>query len=207
MTEVWEENFKFGGTMWGTEPAESAKVVANFFKEENIGNILLPGMGYGRNAKPFLENGIDVTGIEISETAIKLAREDGLDIPIHHGSVVDMPFDNKEYDGIFSYALLHLLSEHGRKKFIRDCYHQLKPGGYLVFTSISKESLMYGNGIKIDDNHFEMDEGLVLFFYEKEDIAKDFQDFSFVEITDFDEPHKSPVDGKPFRFHLIKCKK
>ena len=43
-----------------------------------------------------------------------------------------MPFDNKSYDGIFSHALLHLLSEQERVKFIKDCYNQLKPGGYMV---------------------------------------------------------------------------
>ena len=50
-----------------------------------------------------------------------------------------MPFDNKLYDGIFSHALLHLLNEQEREKFIEDCYNQLKPGGYMIFTTVSKK--------------------------------------------------------------------
>lgn len=44
------------------------------------------------------------------------------DIPIHLGSVTDMPFDNRLYDGIFCYALIHLLNKTERKKFIREGY-------------------------------------------------------------------------------------
>ena len=53
--------------MWGFEPAESAILVKDFFVEEKLKDILIPGIGYGRNAKIFLENGINVTGIEIDE--------------------------------------------------------------------------------------------------------------------------------------------
>jgi 2-polyprenyl-3-methyl-5-hydroxy-6-metoxy-1,4-benzoquinol methylase len=94
----------------GFEPTDSATLTKDFFLEKNIKDILIPGIGYGRNAKVFIDNGINVTGIEISKTAIELARQNGLNIPIFHGSVTDMPFDNKLYDGIFSFALLHLLN-------------------------------------------------------------------------------------------------
>lgn len=38
-----------------------------FFLEKNVKDILVPGIGYGRNAKVFIDNGINVTGIEISK--------------------------------------------------------------------------------------------------------------------------------------------
>ena len=88
----------------------------------------------------FIDNDINVTGIEISRTAMDLAKQNGLeDISIYHGSVNEMPFDNKSYDGIFSHALLHLLSEQERVKFIKDCYNQLKPGGYMVLQLFLKK--------------------------------------------------------------------
>lgn len=40
-----------------------------------VKNILIPGIGYGRNAQVFRENGMSVTGIEISQTAIDLAKK------------------------------------------------------------------------------------------------------------------------------------
>ena len=77
---------------------------------------MIPGIGYGRNAKVFIDNGINVTGIEISKTAINLARKQRIDINIYHGSVTELPFDNKLYDGIFCYALIHLLNKYRAKE-------------------------------------------------------------------------------------------
>lgn len=73
--------------------------------------------GYGRNAQPFIEKSIEVTGIEISETAIDLAhrRLPGYIHQIYHGSVTEMPFDQQLYDGIFCYSLILLLDQPSRK--------------------------------------------------------------------------------------------
>ena len=95
MTEFWEENFIEKQEMWGLEPSRSAVLTKDFFAQEAVKNILIPGIGYGRNAQVFRDNGITVTGIEISKTAIELARKHfGARITIHHGSVTDLPFDN-----------------------------------------------------------------------------------------------------------------
>ena len=110
MTEFWESSFIEKQTMWGFEPSESAILTKDFFLKKKIKDILIPGFGYGRNAKVFIDHGINVTGIEISETAINLAKQNGINTRIYHGSVTDMPFDNKLYDGIFCYALIHLLN-------------------------------------------------------------------------------------------------
>lgn len=104
--------------MWGFEPTDSAIVTKDFFLEKSVRYILVPGIGYGRNAKVFIDNGINVTGIEISKTTIDLARKNGIDSSIFQGSVTDKPFDNKLYDGIFCYALIHLLNDREREKFI-----------------------------------------------------------------------------------------
>lgn len=138
----------------------------DFFLVQGIKDILIPGIGYGRNAKVFIDNGINVTGIEISETAINLMEENELNIDIYHGSVTDMPFDAKLYGGIFCYALIHLLDSQDRHKFIEDCYNQLKPGGYMIFTTISKETPMYGKGKQLGKDYFEITEGMKILFYD-----------------------------------------
>jgi SAM-dependent methyltransferase len=207
MTEFWESSFIQNQKMWGFEPADSAMHTKDLFKEKNVKDVLIPGIGYGRNAKVFLENGINVTGIEISKTAIELARESGLEIPIFHGPVSDMPFDGRQYDGIFSYALLHLLSGMERGKFIRDCYGQLKPGGYMVFTTISKDAPMYGKGTQLGEDYYEITEGVKMFFYDEDSIKRDFGDYGLVEVTEIMEPHKNAEGKPPFPFMVITCRK
>src|SRR5690554_3605333 len=117
MPEFWEKAFQDNQEMWGFEPAESTKLVHDLFVENKVKNVLIPGIGYGRNAKIFMDSGMEVTGIEISKTAIDLAQKHfGDDLIIYHGSVEKMPFDLKVYDGIYSYALIHLLDKKERIK-------------------------------------------------------------------------------------------
>jgi SAM-dependent methyltransferase len=207
MTEFWESSFIEKQTMWGFEPSDSAILAKNFFIEKNVKDILIPGIGYGRNAKIFIENGIDVTGIEISKTAIDLARQNELDITIHHGSVTDMPFDNKLYDGIFCYALIHLLNGSERKKLIEDCYNQLKPNGYMIFTTVSKNNPMFGKGKELSKDRFETMNGVEIFFYDSDSVKQEFGEYGLVEISEIDEPHKNVKNKPPMNFILIKCKK
>lgn len=207
MTEFWEASFIEKQTMWGFEPADSAIIAADYFIERNLKDILIPGIGYGRNAKVFINNNINVTGIEISKTAIDLARRNDINSEIYHGSVSDMPFDDKLYDGIFSYALLHLLNEDERKKFIEDCYNQLKPNGYMIFTSVSKKAPMFGKGKKLSEDYFEIMEGVKMFFYDSESIQKEFEKYGLIEFSEIDEIDKNNKNKPPINFLMIKCKK
>ena len=185
--------------MWGLEPSKSAILVKDFFVEKAIKNILIPGIGYGRNAQVFRDNGIMVTGIEISQTAIDLAAKHyGTDLKIYHGSVTDMPFDNHKYEGIFCYALIHLLDSKDREKLIRDCYNQLSENGYMIFTAITKEAHTYGKGKFISKDRYEIFDGVQMYFYDKEAILAEFDQFGLFEITELEES---------FPFFMIKCKK
>lgn len=197
--EFWETNFQQKQEMWGLEPAKSAIVAKDFFVEKSIKNILIPGIGYGRNAQIFRDSGIDVTGIEISKTAIELARKHyGSAMIIYQGSVTDMPFDNCQYDGIFCYALIHLLDNEQRLKLLRDCYNQLSDNGYMIFVAISKKAYTFGRGRLISQDRYEPFEGVRMFFYDKDSIQKEFGGVGLFEITEVEEQYP---------FFIIKCKK
>ena len=57
MAEFWEESFKANQEMWGFEPAKSTLLTNDFFVEQKVKNVLIPGIGYGRNAQLFREKG------------------------------------------------------------------------------------------------------------------------------------------------------
>ncbi|MEH7274060.1 class I SAM-dependent methyltransferase [Neobacillus vireti] len=205
--EFWESSFIEKQTMWGFEPTDSAILTNEFFLEKNVTDILVPGIGYGRNAKVFIDNGINVTGIEISKTAIDLARKNGINMPIFHGSVMDMPFDSKLYDGIFSHALIHLLNKHEREKFIMDCYNQLKPNGYMIFTTVSQKAPMFGKGRQLDKDYYEIMEGIKMFFYDSDSIKQEFGKYGLVEVSEMDEPNKEMKNKPSINSLMVKCKK
>ena len=199
MPEFWEEAFRDKQEMWGFEPAKSTVLINDFFVEHNVKNVLIPGIGYGRNAKLFRENGMKVTGIEISKTAIELAHKHfGNDLTIHHGSVTDMPFDENRYDGIYCYALIHLLGKSEREKFIKDCYYQLTENGFMIFTTVAKQAEIYGRGTPVGKDRFEMFGGVKMFFYDHETIKEEFGKAGLFEINDVNDVYP---------FHVIKCKR
>ncbi|MBI9069049.1 MAG: class I SAM-dependent methyltransferase [Salinivirgaceae bacterium] len=208
MIDFWESMFKKDQIAWGFEPSDSAIFAKDLFLEKEAKDILIPGIGYGRNANVFHENGMKVTGIEISKSAIDMAKSKiGHSINIHHGSVTKMPFDNKLYDGIFCYALIHLLNKPERKEFIKSCYHQLKANGYMIFTVISKKTPMYGSGKQISSDRFKMPNGLNVFYYDSDSVEKEFENYGLVEYLEIQEPIKFMKNKPPLYCILIKCKR
>lgn len=199
MAEFWEANFQEKQEMWGLEPAHSAVLAKDLFVRQSLKNILIPGIGYGRNAKVFRDAGMTVTGIEISATAIELAAKHyGTDIRIYHGSVTDMPFDDVRYDGIFCYALIHLLDGDECAKLIRDCYAQLAEGGYMVFTAITKQAHTYGQGTFLSEDRYEMFGGVKMYFYDEDAVRREFGRAGLLYIADVYESYP---------FYMITCRK
>jgi SAM-dependent methyltransferase len=208
MTEFWESSFNDKQIMWGLEPADSAITTLDLFIKNGLNRILIPGFGYGRNAQLFIDEGFDVTGIEISQTAIDLAKKHyGDNARVFHGSVCDMPFDQELYDGIFCYALVHLLDTNERIKLINDCYSQLRLGGYMVFIAISKKDAKYGEGVEIVKNTFETPDGVRLFFYDLESVKSEFGNYGLIEAREITQPPNNKAHEIIQRFWYITCKK
>lgn len=199
MAEFWDEMFKEKQEMWGFEPAKSTIVVKDFFLKEDIQDILIPGVGYGRNAKVFLDAGIVVTGIEISPTAIEIANKHfGKKLPIYCGSVNEMPFDTNLYEGIYCYALIHLLDSSERLQLIENCYNQLAEGGFMVFTTITKQAETYGQGECIGVERYKLFGAVDMYFYDEDSIKFDFEKFGLVSIEEIQDTYP---------FYIIYCKK
>ena len=207
MAEYWESRFKSEGAMWQFEPSDSAITALDIFKSNGINNILIPGIGYGRNAKLFIENGFKVTGIEISQSAIETAKANGINCNIHHGSVTAMPFDDEKYDGIFCYALIHLLNKTERRTFLKYCYYQLNKGGIMMFAVASKNMSMYGSGKYLSKDRYEIAKGLKVFFYDDESVSKEFSEFGLIRYTNIEEPIKYMKEQEPISLKFIECKK
>jgi SAM-dependent methyltransferase len=208
MTEFWESSFIDKQEMWGLEPADSAITTLELFKKQGLKKILIPGFGYGRNAVIFTDNGFEVTGIEISETAIEISKKHyGDKLKVHHGSVSSMPFDDEIYDGIFCYGLIHLLKAKDRIKLIHDCYNQLRPGGYMVFTAISKMDAHYGEGKEIIKDTFETSHGVTLFFYDSDSVKTEFENYGLIEYEEINEPAENTGSKPSRKFQRIVCRK
>lgn len=204
MTEFWESAYKSHHKMWGENPTDNALNVLELFQRNEVKSVLIPGFGYGRNAKVFYDEGFSVSGIEISKTAIERARKYfGNDVTIHHGSVTDMPFDQTRFQAIYSYSLIHLLNKNDRLSLIKNCYAQLMPNGIMVFVALSKNDKRFGEGVEVEKDTFHSLNGLNLHFYDQASIKEEFGQFHLVDLKEINEPEDDPSE----RHWMIICRK
>jgi 2-polyprenyl-6-hydroxyphenyl methylase/3-demethylubiquinone-9 3-methyltransferase len=91
------------------------------------------GCGGGLLA-PHLPQGYTHVGVDLSETALAVAREHGLDEG-HPGDVADLPFDDASFDVVVAGEILEHVPDLPRA--IREATRVLKPGGTLVLDTIA----------------------------------------------------------------------
>jgi SAM-dependent methyltransferase len=124
--------------------------------ERAIGRLDLPagarildaGCGSGRNMVDLARHGA-VTGVELSETSVRLARERNAG-EVVEGSVMDMPFDEGTFDLTVSLDVIeHLEDDVGA---LRELRRVTKPGGALLVTVPAYQWLWSGHD-EINHHH------------------------------------------------------
>ncbi len=101
------------------------------------GRLLDVGCGPGVNLKTFQEQGWDVYGIDLSETAVTIARERVGD-RIYYGTLDTAPFDDESFDVVvLNHSLEHMFSP---IKTLEGVRRLLRPGGMVVIAVPNAES-------------------------------------------------------------------
>ena len=103
--------------------------------------ILDAGCGTGRNLRWFLQNGIDISGIDMSADAINNLKKEQPDLPAGNllvASVEHTPFAENQFDHIIISAVLHFAeSTEQFNKMITEMVRILRPGGSLFIRMTS----------------------------------------------------------------------
>lgn len=105
------------------------------------GSALDLGTGPGTQAIQLARRGFDVTATDISEAAIRLAREkarkQGVEITWEQDDILDTRLD-RQFDFIFDRGCFHVLDPEQRGEYVRIVSGLLKPGGYLFLKCFSR---------------------------------------------------------------------
>ena len=101
--------------------------------------------GAGTNTIYLAQNGYEVTGIDISRTAIEIAKKKAAaaDVSMNflNESFIELPFSDGEFDFVWDMGCFHHVEIQDRRKFIAGINRVLKPGGVYMLTCFS-----YRNG-------------------------------------------------------------
>jgi SAM-dependent methyltransferase len=186
--DYWNKRFQNEGYVWGTTPSQTVAHTIEIFHQNGVRKILVPGSGYGRNTKPFSESGFDVTGVEISDLASEMAREYDPQTRNYNGSVLDMPFADKQYDAVYCYNVMHLFRENDRFLCLKECADKVKEGGLLFFTVFSEREPSFGKGQEVEKNTFESRPGRPVHYFTEDELRGYFKDFQIIESGTVEDP-------------------
>jgi SAM-dependent methyltransferase len=115
--------------------------------------------GAGTNTVYLAQNGFEVTGIDISKTAVKIAKEKVA--PNFEGnfleeSFIELSFVDEVFDFVWDMGCFHHVAVEDRTRFIEGVHRVLKPNGFYLLTCFS-----YRNGASW--NHFTKQQLINLF--------------------------------------------
>jgi ubiquinone/menaquinone biosynthesis C-methylase UbiE len=146
----------------GWELGKPRPILVEYMKKGLLpsGRALDTCCGAGTNTTYLAQNHLEVTGIDISKTAITIAKQKaqtvGASIDFLVGSFIDLSFCDSVFDFVWDMGCFHHVAVKERAAFIADVHRVLKPQGAYMLTCFS-----YQNGSRW--NHFTKQQLIDLF--------------------------------------------
>lgn len=142
---LWDESFKeqISRQAYNTAPVEAlirntAYYLRGRFSDDELDKLHFfeMGCGAGPNLKWLAQQGITVSGVDISPKALELCRNNftrsGLSDKVGQiieASVGKVPFEDESFDGILEACVFQHLEKEERKRAFSEVKRLLKPGG------------------------------------------------------------------------------
>jgi SAM-dependent methyltransferase len=167
----------------------TSKAVNIFVKELSRGDkVLETGCGVGSALKMMERKGIAVTGIDISPQMIKYAKKRSPESKLILGDFLDYRF-KQEFDGVFSFAFIHLFPKDYAIKVIKKMFSLLKPGGILYVGTTKSPKSAEGWELKKD---YKRKHSRFRKHWRQEEIEKVFKDIGFKKLAVYiiEDPYK-----------------
>ena len=173
------------------------------------GRLIDLGCGAGNYSVRLASLGYDVTGIDISRTAIDWAQENAsernLQVRFVCGNGVTLEdFEDATFDFAFDGHFLHCIIGPDREIFLRNVHRILKPKGFLMIRSIVWP-VTSGGGLEVDDtNHTGYLDGTPYRYYpDAEDLKRELAQADF-DVLDW-RYTVTTTDGYGFQHAVYQC--
>jgi SAM-dependent methyltransferase len=127
------------------------------FTEYRGRRVLEVGCGAGTDLVRFSQNGAEVTGVDIADSAIRLAltnfRQRGLNARLAVADGERLPFAESAFDLVYAHGVVQYTAD-GRR-LVEECHRVLKPGGQAIFQAYNRHSWLNALSMvmKVDLEH------------------------------------------------------
>jgi SAM-dependent methyltransferase len=179
MRETWEASFEeqIARGAYNTAPVEAlVRSVSYYLRDRYEADQIVDlhfaelGCGAGPNLVWLAEKGMTVSGVDISPTALGLARETlrrhGLSDRVGQlveGSVTDVALPDGSFDGALESCVFQHLNRDDREAAFREVDRLIRPGGVFVGHMLEQGHTVYrehaGEQLAEDPGTLQLDEG------------------------------------------------
>ena len=196
----WDATYGTDGKVWGEDPSVIAKVALEYLRENGVETcgwrVLDIGCGYGRDAFYLAAHlGADVLGVDVSESAIDMARgraaESGLENVAFRqtsfSAVGEAPFDM-----VLVANLYHLLQPRERQSLADSIRLLTKAGSLVLLNALSVgDPEEYGLGESVTDDPHSFVGDKYRHFATRDELTDlfDFLQMQALYEHSYDEPH------------------
>jgi ubiquinone/menaquinone biosynthesis C-methylase UbiE len=213
--DVWEKEYRDPKLITNSdEPQLDFKHFIKWLrKTEHVDldglRVLDLGSGTGKNSLFLAERGSEVTGIELSTTAVKIAeqraQERGLFAEFIEGSFGNkFNFKDNGFDLIIDVVSSMSLSDKERTKYLSECTRVLKPGGHMFVKTLCVDGdknaqwLLEHYPGKEKNTYVMPETGIIERVFSEEDIRSLYGEQ--FDIQKLERKHSYTImDGKPFK--------
>jgi SAM-dependent methyltransferase len=158
--------------------------------------VLEVGCGAGTDLVRFARGGAHVTGVDLSSSAIALARQNfaqhGLEADLREGDGERLPFANDSFDLVYAHGVVQYTPDD--RALVRECHRVLKPGGQAVFQVYNRISWLNALS-KLMKVPLEHEDAPVLGRYSAAEFRTLLTEFKDVRVVEERFPVKSRLHG------------
>jgi len=163
------------------------------------------GCGLGHYTRWLASRGFQVTGLDISATAIELARRAAADAGVSCNFVVaDLTREVSAFDDRFDFAydweVLHHVFPEERQQYVNNVHRMLRPGGRYLSVCFSEEDPAFGGRGKIRETPI----GTTLHFSSERELHDLFAPLFDIELLDVVDIVGSPRSHRAVRAFMRK---
>ncbi len=206
-SQYWDKKLeKYATADWANAPSLFAEWAISLFPP--AGMFLELGAGHGQDSRFFAEKGYKVISTDFSKAGLeynraKLPPELEKQVSIQLIDIAEpLPFGDGVFDVVYSHLALHYFDHKTTESIFREVHRVLKAGGILALLLNSTSDPEYGQGIKIEDDLFEI-EGIQKRYFSIDSIRLYASDFREIVADNKGETYKDRAKGTEYLIRSI----
>ncbi|REE84506.1 methyltransferase family protein [Paenibacillus taihuensis] len=182
--DIWESIYKTNQNILGYPDDVLIRVGHHTLKNGECRAVLDYGFGTGSNLIHFIDRGFEVSGVEVSESAIRYLQarlvERGSEADLRSVKEGKLPFENQRFDAVVAWQVLYYNTWQTLSDAIREIERVLRPGGIFIGTMAAPGDFSHINSVPKGDSTYESivpnQLGATILIVEKEQLARCFPD-------------------------------